>query len=99
EHDVELLTGTEATALDLGARSVMLDDGRSLPYDRLLLATGSDPRRIPLPGVDLDGVHELRTLDDSESLAAALRAAHEDGAGRLAIVGDEIGRASCRERV
>src|SRR5690606_27757113 len=48
----------------------------------------SDPRRIPLPGVDLDGVHELRTLDDSESLAAALRAAHEDGAGRLAIVGD-----------
>ena len=88
EHDVELLTGTEATALDLGARSVTLDDGRSLPYDRLLLATGSDPRRIPLPGVDLDGVHELRTLDDSESLAAALRAAHEDGAGRLAIVGD-----------
>ncbi|MGO1338063.1 MAG: FAD-dependent oxidoreductase, partial [Cellulosimicrobium funkei] len=63
EHDVELLTGTQATALDLAGRSVTLDDGRALSYEKLLLATGSDPRRIPLPGGDLAGVHELRTLD------------------------------------
>ncbi|MFB8230430.1 NAD(P)/FAD-dependent oxidoreductase [Cellulosimicrobium sp. NPDC055967] len=88
EHDVELLTETEATAVDLAGRSVALSGGRTLPYEKLLLATGSDPRRIPLPGLDLDGVHELRTLDDSDALAAALRAAHDGGAGRLAIVGD-----------
>ncbi|WP_455605656.1 NAD(P)/FAD-dependent oxidoreductase [Cellulosimicrobium funkei] len=88
EHDVELLTGTQATALDLAGRSVTLDDGRALSYEKLLLATGSDPRRIPLPGGDLAGVHELRTLDDSDALAAALRAARDDGVGRLAVVGD-----------
>jgi 3-phenylpropionate/trans-cinnamate dioxygenase ferredoxin reductase subunit len=88
EHDVELRAGTTASAVDLVGRRVELDDGAALPYDRLLLATGSDPRRIPLPGADLDGVRVLRTLDDSEALATALRSANDDGAGRLAIVGD-----------
>lgn len=88
EHDVELLTETEATALDLAGRSVSLADGRAIPYEKLLLATGSDPRRIPLPGIGLGGVHELRTIDDSEALAAAFAAASHDGAGRLVIVGD-----------
>ncbi|SDF05667.1 Reductase C-terminal [Cellulosimicrobium cellulans] len=87
-HDVELLTGTTATALDLAGRGVTLDDGRTLPYEKLLLATGSDARRIPLPGGDLDGVHELRTLDDSDALSGALREARDDGVGRLAVVGD-----------
>lgn len=88
EHDVELLTGTTATALDVAGHHVTLADGRELGYEKLLLATGSDPRRLPLPGAGLDGVHVLRTIDDSESLAAAFTAGLHDGAGRLAIVGD-----------
>ena len=57
EHDVELRTGVRAAGLDpAGRTAVELDTGEELPYDRLLLATGSSPRRLPLPGADLDGV-------------------------------------------
>jgi 3-phenylpropionate/trans-cinnamate dioxygenase ferredoxin reductase subunit len=82
EQGIELLTATEAVALDAGAQRLELADGRSLAYDRLLIATGAVPRRPPIPGAELDGVHVLRTLDDS----AALRAAIGRG-GPLAIVG------------
>ena len=56
------------TAIDAGAHTVTLGDGEGLPWDRLLLATGAEPRRLPLPGADLDGVLTLRTLADSERL-------------------------------
>ena len=82
EHDVDLILGTEATALDRGARRVVLSTGEHLAYDRLLLTTGSSPRHLPVPGDDLDGVHYLRRLTDSEQLKAALA-----GASQVAIVG------------
>ncbi|MBD5786143.1 FAD-dependent oxidoreductase [Cellulosimicrobium terreum] len=87
-HDVELRTGTAASGLDLAGHVVTLADGRTLTYGTLLLATGSDPRPLPVPGIDLDGVHQLRTLEDSERLAATFAASAREGAGRLAIVGD-----------
>ena len=68
EHDIELITGETAVAMDAGARTVTLDSGRVLDYDRLLLATGSVPRRPPIPGADLPEVHVLRTLADSDRL-------------------------------
>jgi 3-phenylpropionate/trans-cinnamate dioxygenase ferredoxin reductase component len=73
DHDVELLTGTAVTALDTAARSVTLAGGEPLAYDRLLLATGSEPRRLSVPGAELDGVHHLRTFADSDAIAAALQ--------------------------
>lgn len=82
ENDVDLRLGTAATAIDPAARRVSLADGTEVAYDRLLLATGASPRRLPVPGGDLDGVLCLRTLADSERLAAALR-----GGGRVAIAG------------
>lgn len=81
-HEIELLTETTATAIDPGASRITLDDGRNLDYDRLLLATGAQPRRIGVPGADLDGVHELRTLGDCEALRERL-----DRGGRVAVVG------------
>src|SRR5829696_452205 len=72
EHDVELRTGTPAQAVDPAARTVELAGGRRLRYDKLLLATGAVPRRLDIPGADLDGVLTLRTLADSERLGAAL---------------------------
>jgi 3-phenylpropionate/trans-cinnamate dioxygenase ferredoxin reductase subunit len=72
EHAVELRTGVRAVALDPAAHEVELDDGERLGYRALLLATGAAPRRLPVPGADLDGVHLLRTVADADRLRAAL---------------------------
>jgi 3-phenylpropionate/trans-cinnamate dioxygenase ferredoxin reductase component len=82
-HDVELRTGTTATAIDTAAREVELDGGERLKYDRLLIATGAEPRRLNVPGADLEGVHYLRDLADADALAALLA----KGSGRAAVIG------------
>jgi 3-phenylpropionate/trans-cinnamate dioxygenase ferredoxin reductase subunit len=74
EHDVELRTGVRAVALDPGAHELELEGGERLGYRALLLATGATPKRLPLPGADLDGVHYLRTAADSDRLRASLAA-------------------------
>ena len=71
EHDVELRLGTEVTTLDLAAHRVVTASGEQLGYDRLLLTTGSSPRRLTVPGAELDGVHYLRRLADSDRLREA----------------------------
>src|SRR5438128_641858 len=60
EHEVELLTGVRAMRLDPAAHTLALDTGRTLGFRAALLATGSEPRRLPVPGADLDGVLTLR---------------------------------------
>jgi 3-phenylpropionate/trans-cinnamate dioxygenase ferredoxin reductase subunit len=82
DHHVELQLGTEVVAVDPTARAVALPDGSTLGYDKLLLATGSQPRRPPIPGADADNVHYLRTIDDAQALNSVLA----EGAS-LAIVG------------
>lgn len=82
EHSVELLLGQQATAIDRDKQRVSLADGRELPYDRLLLATGASPRRLNLPGADLPGVHYLRSAEDNQALAAAL-----SGGSSVVVVG------------
>jgi 3-phenylpropionate/trans-cinnamate dioxygenase ferredoxin reductase subunit len=82
EQEIELITGHTATGLDTTGRRVLLDDGRSFSFDKLLLATGAEPRRIDVPGAELEGIHYLRTLADSEALRDRLH----QGA-RLAVVG------------
>jgi 3-phenylpropionate/trans-cinnamate dioxygenase ferredoxin reductase component len=81
-HDVDLRPGTTVQGLDLAARAVALEGGESIAYDRLLLTTGARPRSLPVPGADLEGVHLLRTLADSDALRAVL-----DGGGHLVVVG------------
>ena len=82
EFGVGLRLGTSAVRLDEERRLVDLSDGSSLAYDALLLATGSINRRPPLPGIDLDGVHQLRSLHDADRLRA-----HAATAARAVIVG------------
>jgi 3-phenylpropionate/trans-cinnamate dioxygenase ferredoxin reductase component len=83
EQKIEVLQGTRATTLDTQAKSITLDNGRTLGYDRALIATGAEPNRPPIPGLDLPGVHLLRTLDDS----TAIRGEIEGGARRALMVG------------
>lgn len=70
DNRIELWTETHAAAIDPGSSELVLDDDRRLGYDRLLIATGAEPRRLNLPGAGLDGVHYLRTLADSERIGA-----------------------------
>lgn len=72
EHDVELRLNSTASRLDRDARVVELTDGTQIGYDKLLLATGASPRTLSAPGADAEGVHLLRTLDDSDRLRALL---------------------------
>lgn len=73
-HDVDLRLGTTARSIDLGARDVVDGSGTRTGWDHLVLATGSEPRRLDVPGAGLDGVVQLRTLDDSDRLRALLTA-------------------------
>jgi 3-phenylpropionate/trans-cinnamate dioxygenase ferredoxin reductase subunit len=72
ENGVALELGARVEELDPAARRVRLRDGRTLAYDRLLLATGSRPRALPVPGVDLAGVHYFRTITDVDAILASL---------------------------
>ena len=87
EHNVDLIQGVKATALDTEARTVKLEDGQTLEYEKLLLATGGQARRLPLPGVDLENVFTLRTIEDSQHI----REAAGDGKRALVMGGSFIG--------
>lgn len=71
EHDIDLRLGTAANRIELGSRVVTDSSGTEHSYDTLLLATGSRPRPLPVPGADLPAVRTLRTLDDSLALRGA----------------------------
>jgi 3-phenylpropionate/trans-cinnamate dioxygenase ferredoxin reductase component len=68
DHGVELQLGDAVTSLDPAARTVIATSGAELRYDKLLLATGSKPRRLEVPGADLDGVYYLRNVEDSDRI-------------------------------
>jgi 3-phenylpropionate/trans-cinnamate dioxygenase ferredoxin reductase subunit len=82
EHDVDLRLGATVTSIDRAAHEVSLADGSKAGYSRLLLATGSSPRRLSVPGADLGGIHYLRRVGDSERIRAALQ-----DASRVTVIG------------
>jgi 3-phenylpropionate/trans-cinnamate dioxygenase ferredoxin reductase subunit len=82
QHQIQLISGHTATGLDLDANRIALDDGRSISYDKLLLTTGAEPRRLAVPGAELEGILYLRTVADSDALRERLQAG-----GRIAVVG------------
>lgn len=81
EHDIDLLIGE--TAISLGDHTLTLVSGKQVPFDRLLLATGATPRRLHLPGSDANGIHYLRTVEESEDLRSSL----SEGGKRVVLVG------------
>ena len=86
EHDVELHLGQPVVSLDREAKTVTLGDGSALQYDKLLLATGAEPRRLDIPGTDLAGVHHLRRLAHAERLKGVLASLGREN-GQLVIAG------------
>ncbi len=81
-QSIDLRTGVKVNAFDPASRRVFLDNGAELEFDALILATGAEPVRPPLPGFDSDRVLFLRSLADAEAIIAATA-----GARRVAVVG------------
>jgi 3-phenylpropionate/trans-cinnamate dioxygenase ferredoxin reductase component len=81
DHGVELTTD-RVVAIDTSSRRVVLADGDTVAFDAAILATGAEPRRLTVPGAELDGVRYLRSIDDSNRLRDAIRAS-----SRVAVIG------------
>src|SRR5437764_6202502 len=82
ERAIELCLSRTVVSLDTSACEVALDDGERFRYDRLLLTTGAEPRRLQLPGSELEGVLYLRSVEDSDALRERL-----DRGGRVVVIG------------
>jgi len=82
ESNIDIRLKTDVSAIDARARQITLAGGGTVPYDRLLLATGAEPVRLPIPGADQPHVHTLRTLADSRAIIA-----DASGARRAIVIG------------
>jgi len=82
EAKIDLRLKTEVTSIDTKARKIATSSGEAIPYDRLLLATGAEPVRLPIPGADQPHVHVLRSLADCRAIIA-----QADGARRAIVIG------------
>ncbi|MDO9569103.1 MAG: FAD-dependent oxidoreductase [Hydrogenophaga sp.] len=89
--NIALRTGVNVKAIDRSAKTVILGEGSTLPYAGLVLATGSTPRALPLPGGDAPGVLALRTRDDASAIADRLAACIEQQRPVVVIGGGFIG--------
>lgn len=97
DNKIELRTGVRATKLDPLARAVTLDTGETIQYEKLLLATGSRPRRLDLPGGALKGIHYLRTIEDAEAIRAAAASGKRAALVGAGFIGMEVA-AACAEK-
>lgn len=96
-NEVDLILGTAATSLNLTDRTVELEGGRRLRFERVVLATGSTPRSLPTPGADLPGVHTLRTIDDMLALRDQFLPGRRVGVVGGSFIGTEVA-SSARQR-
>jgi nitrite reductase (NADH) large subunit len=82
DNGIAVHAGRAATGIDRDRKTVQAEGGLSVAYDKLILATGSDPVRLPLPGAELEGVITFRDLDDVDAMIAAA-----DAGGRAVVIG------------
>lgn len=82
DNDIELRTATTVTSVRTDTSEVVCDDGETLGYDRLLVTTGASARQLTVPGAHLDGIYQLRTLDESDRLRERL-----SRGGALVVIG------------
>ena len=90
EHDIQLRLGIRATGIDPARKRVELEGGEHVGYDRLLVATGGRNRALSVPGADLDGIFQLRTVEDCDRIRAAARSGRRAVVIGLGFIGSEV---------
>ena len=93
ENKIDLVLKAEATEIDTAGRRVKVSNGKSYPFDRLLLATGAEPVRLDIPGMDLPHVRTLRSLSDSRALIERAKSARKAVAIGASFIGLEVAAA------
>jgi 3-phenylpropionate/trans-cinnamate dioxygenase ferredoxin reductase component len=97
EHGIQTMFGTRATRIDPSARVVELEDHRRVSFDALLIATGGRNRTVSIPGVDLDGIYSLRTVQDADRIRAEMIAGRRAVVVGMGFIGSEVA-ASLRQK-
>ena len=97
EQGIETIFGCRAVRIDASGRFVELDDGRRVPFDRLLIATGGRNRRFSVAGADLDGIYSLRTVQDADRIRAETIAGRRVVVVGMGFIGSEVA-ASLRQK-
>lgn len=90
EHRIELRLGARATAVDAGGKTLELEDGTRIGYDQLLVTTGSRNRTLSVPGANLPGIFQLRTVEDCDRIRAAIRPGMRAVVMGLGFIGCEV---------
>jgi len=90
EQRIELTLGTRATALDAGKKVVALESGERVAYDRLLVATGGRNRTVSVPGAQLSGIFQLRTVEDCDRIRAVVQRGRRAVAMGFGFIGSEV---------
>jgi len=97
DKQVELRLGTKAIGVDAYGHTVELEGGERVPFDQLLIATGARNRRFPIPGLDLPGVYDLRTVEDAERIRAEVMPGRNVVIAGMGFIGSEVA-ASLRQK-
>jgi 3-phenylpropionate/trans-cinnamate dioxygenase ferredoxin reductase subunit len=90
ENGIETRFGVRATRVDAAEKVVELDGGERVAYDELLIATGGRTRRFPVPGLDLEGVHDLRTVADCDRIRAEIAPGRKAVVVGMGFIGSEV---------
>jgi 3-phenylpropionate/trans-cinnamate dioxygenase ferredoxin reductase subunit len=83
--------------VDTDGKAVTLEGGERVPFDRLLIATGARNRRFPIPGLDLPGIYDLRSVDDAERIRAEIAPGKTVVIAGMGFIGSEVA-ASLRQK-
>src|SRR5829696_1852154 len=90
ENDIETRFGVRATRVDTAEKVVELDGGERVAYDELLVATGGRNRLLPIPGLDLEGIYDLRTVADCERIRAEVAPGRKAVVVGMGFIGSEV---------
>jgi NADPH-dependent 2,4-dienoyl-CoA reductase/sulfur reductase-like enzyme len=99
DHGIDVRLNTEVTAVDARRKRLALESGGEVAFEKLVIATGAVPRKLAIPGANLDHVHYLRTMDDSKAIAASAQSAEHAVVIGGGFIGMEVASVLAQRRI